>query len=529
MGVKGLWSLLDEGACVRWDARDEEDGRDLLIVDYSAVEHMVVERGLPHALLELRTVCKHEEHARCLRAWLSAWLELGFDLMLVLDGSPRICHKEASIARKLRKQKARPDDRVGRPPLFGAVSASVLARLRAEWPGERLRAFEAEKDADVLLTSLFRRERARVAAVLTSDSDFFVYRVERIVNVRDTAALLDGGADRPLAFRMYGAAGSVGRTVLAQAKAQAKKMRPELAYQQAGLAGAKALLDEFPAGDVGCTLLEDIAACLGNDSSKLVRDATAGRSASPWLVIRHLLAKAAVQRGWRDDAGRARQKLFADLGLDGVLRRWADYCGARDEYARVTRVEDLLVRPEPFAERLASGGGRESSESRAFLAALCCEQPLGKQQWLPRVVRKWPGCGLGSMPRLGTEARVHAALLPLRALVARVVCERLAPPPAGWTVHELVKDAGGGLSGCVALHRPSGGEVVPEGCFVPVAGLAVVATCSSAAPPAEPSAIRSTPPSLRWRASPWGRARCARRRRGRRIGRRSRTGTSCPT
>lgn len=265
---------------------------------------MVVERGLPHTLLELRTVGKHEEHARCLRAWLSAWLELGFDLMLVLDGSPRICHKEASIARKLRKQKARPDDRVGRPPLVGAVSASVLARLRAEWPGERLRAFKAEKDADLLLTSLFRRERARVAAVLTSNSDFFVYRVERIVNVRDTAALLDGGADRPLAFRMYGAAGSVGRTVLAQAKVQ---------------------------------------------------------------------AKAAVQRGWRDDAARARQKLFADLGLDGVLRRWADYCGARDEYARMPRVEDLLVRPEPFAERLASGGGRVFREPgvprRALLRA----------------------------------------------------------------------------------------------------------------------------------------------------------------
>lgn len=493
MGVQGLWSVLNgRGAHARWDAR-VEDGRDLLIVDSSGLEFLVVQTGLPDALLELHTVGKHAQHASCLRAWLTAWLERGFSLLLVLDGSMRMGHLDTFVGRRRRSlatngvlslgeldelrrklRHAREEeyepyvdgDGVRKPPLFDAVFAAVLAELRAEWEG-RIAALTAERDADVLVAALYRRERARVAAVLSPDSDFFLFRVERLVNVRDTAALLDGSPAAPLALRMYGAAGSVGRAVLEHAKAEAEQRRPELAYQGVGLVGAKALLDEWPAGEAGCRLLEEVAACLGNDASWVVREAAGGKKFSPWLVIRHLLAKVAVQRGWRDGSGRARQKLFSDLRLDGVVRRWAEYCAARDEYAHVPAAEALLMAAEPFAQRLGLGA-QQGGERRAFLAALCCDYPLGGRQWAPRVVREWLGCGLGAMASTGAESAVYAALLPLRALVVRALCEFLAPPPSGWAVHELSQDA----RFCVALHAHHR-AAAPEGCFVPVAALAL--------------------------------------------------------
>jgi hypothetical protein len=388
MGVRGLWTVLCEykGAPLPWEAR-VVDGRDLLLVDTSCLEYSVADNGMPEALIDVYTVGRHAQHASCLRAWLRAWLDRGFRVLLVLDGSLRPGHDKTFVDRRrgavrkhayssveLREVTAQiehardPDDpyepygisqkvgygisqKVGKPPLFNAVFAGVFAELNAEYSG-RLSALTPARDADVLLVSLYRRERDQVAALVTSDSDMLVFGVERVLRMQDTELLFDGAPPPPakLSFNLYGARGTVGKAFLARARAQVLEMkRPETSYQSVGMSGTKALIDTVPEA-----MLFDLAACLGNDTSKVVREAAANLNvlghldssgdlkASPWRAIRHLLSKVAISREWVGKDGHARQKLFAELKMNAVVGRWKEFCDARDEYTRVPPVDELL-------------------------------------------------------------------------------------------------------------------------------------------------------------------------------------------
>jgi hypothetical protein len=359
----------------------------------------------------------------------------------------------------------------------------------------------AVRDADPLVAALYWRELERVAAVVTHDSDFLIYGVERVVSVHETLGLFDGVPPPPfpLAYQLYsGAPGTVGAALLARVRAQVASARPDLAFQFPGLTGANALIEHVPTA-----VLADVAAILGNDVSKVVREC-----GWPWQVLRHLFSKLALRKGWVGADGCARQKLFTDLGLHAVRCRWAEYCAARTDYA-VPSVESQLLRAPHFAPQplpplehpAAPAGGDEMDAVAAdwrcarFLRALCRAYPPATSRerngaegtaggaagatagglWTPSALHEWLSCGLGNMSRLGTDACVHDALRPLRVRVLALASAHLVELPSGWLASELNTDA----SRCVPLFalpparvssaqgRPVVEGVCSEACFAP--------------------------------------------------------------
>ena len=65
MGVQGLWTIL-EGRCAQWQMR-VEGGRDLVIVDSSGVEYLLLDVGGLDRF-DVHTLGRHAQHASCLRS-----------------------------------------------------------------------------------------------------------------------------------------------------------------------------------------------------------------------------------------------------------------------------------------------------------------------------------------------------------------------------------------------------------------------------------------------------------------------------
>ena len=183
------------------------------------------------------------------------------------------------------------------------------------------------------------------------------------------------------------------------------------------------------------TAMYDVAAILGNDVSKKVRDVlkakeeSSGRGRSPWSVIASLLERdKTTYREPCDGGWRAAPRFFTarEQGLETVKKNhWEMYTAARDAY--------LVPRtwpPQSTSPLLAV-------EDSPLLARL--------DNWKTwpgsRKLRYWAASGLGATSIWGVSEDAYKELRTLRREVARRVVDSLTPPGDGWVVTELSYDA----------------------------------------------------------------------------------------
>ncbi|XRA96354.1 hypothetical protein NFJ02_01g40540 [Pycnococcus provasolii] len=340
MGVRGLTSVVRRHGIptgvLKLPGTSSSSSEDIdlsVIVDVSALVHFFVPHVLP-------VLCEHVSIATKLASCLSRIHDIyKYRVILVRDGA-MASQGEAKLLLRRRDLRTRHrgiadawpdankmwratkvdvlDDEHNVPPAMLRETSLMAVELvgDCDW----LEVITAREDADTLCHCL-ARERAGIAAVITSDSDFLV-AADNVVLLHD---LFDRDGNLVMPSRCYRRE-DVARALVRYAKEKLSHV-PNLKQHTAFVSS----------GDSPhlVHLLRDVAALLGNEAL---------RGSIPYRKRRQLLAcllrRDAGQRGWINH-GRATRKLFSDNGVRGEAA-WEHHKAARTSYDESATSSDVV-------------------------------------------------------------------------------------------------------------------------------------------------------------------------------------------
>ncbi|KAK3276282.1 hypothetical protein CYMTET_15633 [Cymbomonas tetramitiformis] len=434
MGVRGLTSLVKEHSKAELWNCCVEGQRDLVLVDASALKFCAA-ASVEQCQLHLREGL-YSRIAVLIRDFLETFLREGLRVWLFLDGSIPDEHEETVLSRRehlcevVSKVAGTPrapcsellrgilmaDQNRGLSlpigPLAEAAMLGEIAQLKAKYAA-RLEVTRALHDADRALCQGYYQNVSKVAAVITNDSDFFVFGLERIVLLGEKV-MFQNTPENKRYLKLWSAerAWEGIRAFFALSVETSRKTgKPDL---------------QVPSlrRHISPATRADIAVIMGTDRSDLCRKAIDApdsegnlKTFGVRLVVRRLLSALASQKGWIDSQERATKKLFKDLGLSRVANRWDVYTQAREEFSldNLPGASSFLpVDCLPMSSRLA----RRLVDWEAWPGL--------------DVLYQWAVNGLGFFSLLGSDLHTYDALRRLRA----AVLQRMELPP-GWVVHEL--------------------------------------------------------------------------------------------
>lgn len=473
MGVQSLWSVVtgyyDSGSLSgrraeleTWDVSASRGGRDTVLIDgsvlvYASLTATLERYGAGAAIQGL--VPMYTSMFNMIRNFLMTLLARGLRIVCILDGAPSDAGVREYVRRRsryyeavvdyLKRDASTVDDSMVRafmgPGPFGdmvlmaaigCINENCVDNVNDEngnrhGSREIIRGTLAKYDADREIIAFYKSHESCIAAVITTDSDMLMAGVTRVARLTIPMfvelAEMCSADDGPVSpWTMYSSE-SLSKCILFRARKHAEKVKSLTLKVDGGKRRVSVCSSRESSlvDTVEGILLRDVAACLGNDVGKLVREAMQARGMNVWSLIVVLLSKDARRHKWVTEDGGAQKSLFQAFGLSNVVARYDEYAECRNNQRFVAG--DI--------ECAAETG--ESTRVRIGGSALEAALARWKEALLPSCLRNALfGNGLMWVPCLPKDFPVRERLLRMR----RALVRRTGVLPAGSVCMEMSAD-----------------------------------------------------------------------------------------